>query len=53
MQAIHNGFSNTTGLIMLQLVNPKYERKKGRPNEGSVLINGGGRGAEKWEDENG
>lgn len=33
-RAIHNGFSNTTGLIMVQLVNLKYERKRERPNEG-------------------
>lgn len=41
VQAIHNGFSNTTGLIMVQLVNLKYERERERPNEGSVVINGG------------
>ncbi len=40
-QAIHNGFSNTTGLIMVQLVNLEYERKGKRPNKGNVVIHKG------------
>lgn len=45
-QAIHNGFSNTTGLIMVQLVKLKYERKRKRPNEGNAATH---RGKEKQE----
>ncbi len=37
-QAMHNGFSNTTGLIMGQLFNFKYERKRKGPNEGNVVV---------------
>lgn len=40
-RAIHNGFSNTTGLIKAQLVNLKYERMRERPNEGNVVIHEG------------
>lgn len=35
-QAIHNGFSNTTGPVMAQLVNFKYGRKE-EANEGGVV----------------
>ena len=47
-QAIHNVFSNTTGLIMVQLVDLKYERKRERPNEGNVVTQ---RGMEKQKRE--
>lgn len=32
-QAMHNGFSNTKSLIMVQLVNLKYESNKERQNK--------------------
>lgn len=41
VQAIHNGFRNTTGLIMVQLVYLKYKRKRESQNDGNVVTKKG------------